>query len=342
MFDVVTFGSATVDIFVESDSAHVINIRGVEGQLELYCLKYGEKIEIDHSAFEVGGGAINTAACFAKLGLKTAAAVKVGEDVDRKEAKKRLKNYGIDGSFIMEAEGERTGFSIILTSFEGDRTVLAHRGANVTIVPDDIDWDKLKKTKWIYCAPLNSKNGCILRDITEFAGKHDIKVFCNLGGKALERSLDELHDILENVNIISLNTQEATRITGIEQKYTKKKTIINDDVKDMMKMIKKYVKDFVIITDGSKGAYAYDGDKFYYAPIYPTKRISSLGAGDAFASTVCASIIQGKNILHALECASINSGHVVTCYNAQDGLQEEEKLEKIRKENPEYKAIIVD
>ena len=31
----------------------------------------------------------------------------------------------------------------------------------------------------------------------------------------------------------------------------------------MMKMIKKYVKDFVIITDGSKGAYAYDGNDFY-------------------------------------------------------------------------------
>ena len=38
-------------------------------------------------------------------------------------------------------------------------------------------YKKLKKTKWIYCAPLNSKEGCILRDITNFAGKNDIKVF---------------------------------------------------------------------------------------------------------------------------------------------------------------------
>ena len=46
MFDIVTFGSATVDIFVESDEAHVVNIRGVEREIDLYCLKYGEKIEI--------------------------------------------------------------------------------------------------------------------------------------------------------------------------------------------------------------------------------------------------------------------------------------------------------
>ncbi|MCQ2958141.1 MAG: carbohydrate kinase family protein [Candidatus Gastranaerophilales bacterium] len=342
MFDVVTFGSATIDIFVESDEAHVVNIRGVEGEIDLYCLKYGEKIEIDHSAFEAGGGAINTAACLAKLGYKTAAAIKVGEGVDRKDAKKTLKKYDIDGSFVMHTDEVRTGFSIILTSFEGDRTVLAHRGANITLKKEDIDFERLKQTKWIYCAPLNSIHGCILEDITDFADDNDIKVFCNLGGRALERSLEELSKILKHVNIVSLNTQEATRITGIEQKYCKKKKLINDDVKEMMKKFKKYVKDLVIITDGAKGAYAYDGDKFYYAPIFPTKRVSSLGAGDAFASTFCGAYMKKEDIKTCLELASINSGHVVTCYNAQDGLQNYDKLLEIRKENPDFKAIEVD
>ena len=101
MYDVVTFGSATVDIFVESDRAHVVNIRGVEGELDLYCLKYGEKIEIDHSAFEIGGGALNTASCFSKLGLKTAAAVKIGVGVNSKSVLKKLKENGISNEFVM-------------------------------------------------------------------------------------------------------------------------------------------------------------------------------------------------------------------------------------------------
>ena len=200
----------------------------------------------------------------------------------------------------------------------------------------------MKKTKWIYSAPLNSKYGCILEYITDFAAEHNIKVFANLGGKALERSIEELTPILKNLNIVSLNAQEATKITGIEQKYEKKKSLINNDVREMMKIFKNLVKDIVIITDGAKGAYAYDGKNFYYAPIYPTKRVSSLGAGDAFASTFCAATIMGKDILTALEMASINSGHVVTCYNAQDGLLEYDKLEKLQKENTEYKAFIVE
>ena len=342
MFDVVTFGSATVDIFVESDKAHVVNIRGVEGEMDLYCLKYGEKIEIDHSAFEIGGGALNTASCFAKLGFNTAAAVKIGKGVNSKEAAKRLKQNHIASDFVMCTDEERTGFSIILTSFEGDRTVLAHRGANITLKVEDIDFDKLKNTKWIYCAPLNSKYGNVLETIAEFAAKNKIKIAHNLGGRALDRGIKELKPILKNLNILSLNTQEATRITGIEQKYTKKqKSVINDDVKDMMKLLKEYVKDIVIITDGKKGAYAYDGKKFYYAPIYPTKRVSSLGAGDAFASTFCAACMMGKDILTSLELASINSGYVVTKYGAQEGLLDLDKLMKIQKDNEEYKAVIV-
>ena len=343
MFDIVTFGSATVDIFVESDEAHVVNIRGVEREIDLYCLKYGEKIEIDHSAFEIGGGAVNTASCFAKLGLNTAAAVKIGKGANSISVLDKLDANKISRDFVMQTDEERTGFSIILTSFEGDRTVLAHRGANITLKTADIDFEKLKNTKWIYCAPLNSKYENVLAPIVDFAADNGIKIAHNLGGRALDKPLEELIPILKKLNILSLNTQEATRITGIEQKYQKDKNIIlNDDVKEMLRQLKTYIKDIVIITDGKKGAYAYDGKKFYYAPIFPTKRVSSLGAGDAFASTFCAACVMGKDVLSALELASINSGYVVTFYGAQEGLLSLDKLMEIKAENPDYKAIIVE
>lgn len=342
MFDVITFGSATVDIFIESNKAHIVNVRGIEGELDLYCLKYGEKVEIDHSAFEIGGGAVNTASCFAKLGFKTAAAVKIGQGANSHSVTDRLKANGIDTSFVMSTQEERTGFSVILTSFEGDRTVLAHRGANITLKKEDIDFENLKNTKWIYCSPLNSKYGNILEDIVNFSTENNIKFAHNLGGKALDKSLDELAPILSKINILSLNTQEATRITGIEQKYSKnKKDVINDDVKNMLITLKNYIKDIVLITDGKKGAYAYDGVNYYYAPIFPTKRVSSLGAGDAFASTFCAAIIKGLSILEGLEYASINSGYVVTYYGAQEGLLSASDIKSIRDNNPEYKAFIV-
>ena len=44
----------------------------------------------------------------------------------------------------------------------------------------------------------------------------------------------------------------------------------------------------------------------------------------------------------SLEYASINSGYVVTKYGAQDGLLKLKEIEKIKKEQPEYCARIVD
>ena len=44
----------------------------------------------------------------------------------------------------------------------------------------------------------------------------------------------------------------------------------------------------IVITDGGRGAYAYDGKMFYQCPIFEGPVVSTLGAGDAFASTFCA------------------------------------------------------
>ena len=58
----------------------------------------------------------------------------------------------------------------------------------------------------------------------------------------------------------------------------------------MFKKLK--VRDYqvIVITDGGHGAYAYDGKKFYQCPIFDGPVVSTLGAGDAFASTFCSSL----------------------------------------------------
>lgn len=343
MFDVVTFGSATVDIFVESNSGNIIDIRGIDGEKSLYALEYGGKIEIDHSSFDVGGGAINTATCFSRLGLNTASVVKIGNGVNSQTVLEKLEKENISQDFVIKSIEDRTGFSIILTSFEGDRTVLAHRGANITIKESDIDFDKLKNTKWIYCAPLNSKFENIMEKIANFAKENNIKLAHNLGGKLLDSTINEIAPMLRNINILTLNTSEATRITGIVQKFSKdKRCVINCEVVEMLKVLKSHIKDVVIITDGDKGAYAYDGKDFYYSPIFPTMRKSSLGAGDAFASTFCACYMKGYDIKTSLEIASINSGSVVKFFNAQDGLLSFDELLKAKNEHKNYQASIVD
>jgi sugar/nucleoside kinase (ribokinase family) len=133
-YDFITIGSATLDNFIESDKASIINASSIEKQSEFLCFPYGSKIEIDGFSRNTGGGGVNTAINFANLGFKTTTMVKLGEKDEIKDVvKKRLEKSGVDTANIIYSENASHGFSIILVSFQGDRTVLTHRAQMPTL-----------------------------------------------------------------------------------------------------------------------------------------------------------------------------------------------------------------
>ena len=76
-----------------------------------------------------------------------------------------------------------------------------------------------------------------------------------------------------------MNKEEATMTTGIHVRPDTKTEkfsheVIHQDIKKMLQTLK--IKDYqvVVITDGNKGAYAYEGQNFYYCPIFPSEVIS--------------------------------------------------------------------
>ena len=97
------------------------------------------------------------------------------------------------------------------------------------------------------------------------------------------------------------------------------------------------------MTDGGNGAYAYAGNnEVFYVPSFPGKVVSTLGAGDAFASTFCASMNKtnldiGKSLIYA----SINSGSVVSEFGATDGLLTFNEIEEKFKSNINYTYKII-
>lgn len=327
MFDIIAIGGATLDFFVESSKDSIMEFRNRDGKKEYFCLGYGDKVEIEKSSFDIGGGAVNTAASFAKQGFSTSLLVKTGSGHISEYLLSKVHRRNIDTSCLIKSKEHRTGFSIILTSFEGDRTVLMQRGANSTLAKNDIDWDALANTKAIYCSSLSNDSEKVLPDIADFCHQKNIIFACNPGGITIREGMDAKIDSLSKMNILFLNKREASDFTGIVEKFDKN----NDDginfyIKEMLVNLKKYVKDIVVITDGKKGVYVHDGHKFYYAKPYPAKVVSTLGAGDAFASTFFGTLLKTDDIKKAIAFASINSASVVSEYGAQRGLKTHEEL----------------
>ena len=187
MCDVITIGSATMDVFVECEDANIVSVYSKNKKSEFMSYPYGSKVEMTDFSSQVGGGGINTACNFANLGYKTSAIFKVGDDIYSQGIFEYFKDKDVDLSHIIQDPKISTGFSIILVSFQGDRTVLAHRGANGKIKKSDIDFDAIKKAKLVYIAPLNGESTRVLDDIVYFAKDNDVTVCFNAGTSSIKK-----------------------------------------------------------------------------------------------------------------------------------------------------------
>ena len=347
MTKIITIGSATMDVFVECDEANIVSVFTKDHSSDFMSYPYGAKIDITTFSSKVGGGGINTACNFGHLGFDTSAIFKIGKDIYSDGILDFFKTQNVKLDNIIQKEDTSTGFSIILVSFQGDRTVLAHRGANAHITENEINFEAIKNAKLLYIAPLNGDSTKVLDDIANFARENNVFVCFNAGSSSLKKGFNYLKKILEDANVVVMNKEEASLATQIhvrpdtrEEKFSEEP--IHPDVKEMLKKLKVRAYQIIVITDGKYGAYAYDGQKFYLCPVFEGPVVSTLGAGDAFASTFCAALGRTKqDIGKSLMYASVNSAGVVSEFGATQGLLTFEEIEKRLQENPNYTYKIV-
>lgn len=347
MYDIITIGSATIDSFVESDSANIVSVSTKNHSTDFMSYPYGAKVEVESYKTAVGGGGLNAAANFAHLGCKTAAIFKIGEDFQGKNILEKVEEANVDTSLVIKSKTENSGSSVILLSFEGNRTVLAYRGANGTLKENEIDFEAIKGAKWLYIAPLNGQSGAVLDKLAHFAEEHNVNVAINPGSSSLKKGLKYFEKILATAEVVVMNKEEASLVTKIDVRPDTKDErfsddIIHTDVKAMLDKLKSTDAKVVIITDGKNGVYAYDGAKYYKCPEFPAKVVSTLGAGDALSSTFTAALVYTNwDIAKSLMMASVNASSVVSNFGAQEGFLTVEEIEKKLKESPAFRVQTV-
>src|SRR3990167_5465499 len=107
MFDVVTIGSATLDVFLCCINFIPTDVNGEKKM----CFPHGAKVEVNEALFETGGGGTNTATTFVRMGLKTGVVAKVGADFAGGKVLQRLSEDHIDTRFVIQDTNDTTDFS---------------------------------------------------------------------------------------------------------------------------------------------------------------------------------------------------------------------------------------
>lgn len=305
MYDIITIGSATKDVFLISKDFKLIKSDKFKGGVG-ECFAYGSKIELGDIYFDTGGGGTNSAYTFANLGLKTSVVSKVGKDIYGMEIMTTLADNGINTSNLSADKEHKTGYSTILITPGGDRTILVYRGASANFADSDFDWSKLK-TNWFYISSL-AGNLSLLKKIFAFAQKNKIKIAWNPGSSELKLGLKNLEPLIKQTTIFNVNKSEAAKLSG------------KKDLKQIFKILDKVTPNYLLITAGSKGAYLSDDMLIYQAKTLKTKPVNTTGAGDAFGSAFCAGIALKSDWDFALRLATLNADGVIKEMGAKNGL----------------------
>ena len=305
MARIVSLGSALQDIYlIDHDDLVPTEI----GESAIFGkVIVGSKVDIDRISYEVGGGGINSAICFARHGHEAIFLGNISKDPAGGAIIRALNHEGVDSSYVNFLERKTTGTSVVLLdSKSGERTILTCRGASEqfgNFNESDLD---LIHPDWLYVTTLRGDLDTLKR-FFRHAKELGAKIMFNPGVKELEQT-KELTTLLKHVDVLLVNKNEASQIVpGVV-------------LKELLYHLNNYVP-IAIITDGPMGGIAGNGDEIYRFGIYEdTKVKDATGAGDAFGSGFLAHFASGKSFKSSLVFASANSTSVVSKLGANKGL----------------------
>lgn len=316
-------GDIVIDAFIKLKQAEVSGIPDTSEYK--ICLPFGEKVPYEEVfVIPAVGNAANAAVSAARLGLNTALVTNIGEDKDGEDCLETLKKNNILTDFVKINKGLKTNYHYVLW-YGAERTILIKHQDYPYTLPD------VGSPKWIYFSSVNETAFPFHLKITDYLDSHpEIKFAFQPGKFEIKLGKEKLERLYKHANIFFCNVEEAEKILGLESL----------DVKELLKKLYELGPKIVVITDGPKGAYTYDGVDMWFIQSYPDPKppYSRTGAGDAFASTFTSAIALGKNLGEALCWSSINAMAVVQQVGANVGLLTREKLEEYIKNSPNYQA----
>lgn len=319
MFDIITIGDTTTDIFLFIDENNPFcSLNKSKTELKF---KYASKVPVKELQRVIGGGnAANHAFGAAKLGLKTAIYTIVGEDDAGDAVINKLKKAKINAKYVRFDKHNGTNMAVII-KYAVDRTIMSYHSDRDYHLPN------FDRTKWIYFSSICNNHAEFNNHLLDYIKRKKIKLAFNPGSKQMELGMSGLKPVIETSDVLFVNKQEAERLLGGKK-----------EIKKLLQGLRDAGAKIVVITDGANGSYCYDGSEAYHLGIMNLPVVESTGSGDAYASGFMSAIINGKKITEAMQWGGVNAAGVAGYVGSQAGLLDKKGLLKILSEHKYFKV----
>lgn len=301
---ILSIGAAVQDVFLShSDEFKPVTDKTLHEQV--MQLEMGGKADVNNINFSTGGGATNASVTFARQGLHATFMGTIGHDPAGQAVLDDLDKEGVDTRFVSYSKHLNTGYSVLLLAPNGERSILTYRGASTHYDIKHFDLSDVD-ADWLYVSSMAGSMD-VLAHIFDQAVSKGMKIFFNPGKGELAHTA-KLKGLLEDVEILSVNREEAMRI------------VQGEDSEELARHLLHYVS-VAVVSDGPNGVVATDGKTVVKAGMYEDVRvIDRTGAGDAFGSGFLSQWAQAKPLKDCVVFASANSTSVVTKIGAKVGI----------------------
>jgi sugar/nucleoside kinase (ribokinase family) len=266
---------------------------------------------VDEIRVHGGGCALNTASALARLGLRAAAAGKLGVDPLGDVLLGVLEERGVDRQAVVRDPEAPTSATVALVGADGERTFLHLAGANASLRADDLDPELIFSGRALHVG------GALLLEALD--GEPTAAILAEARRRGLLTSLDTAYDAsgrwnrvlpsLEELDLFTPSLAEAQAVTGEREPDRAARRLCELGVRE------------AAVTLGQDGCYvageAYEG----HVPAPFVEVVDGTGSGDAFAAGFLHAKLAELPLKDAARLANATGALAATASGAYDGLR---------------------
>jgi sugar/nucleoside kinase (ribokinase family) len=264
----------------------------------------GELIAVDELVLNIGGGAANTAADLARLGVGASVCARVGNDFFGRFATETLRSHQIDTRWLTVDDRLPTSQTLIVNVRGEDRRFIHCVGANAGFVAADLD-APLEQTPCVlhigYFLILPKLDAAELAARFARAREAGTITLLDVATPGPGNYLDPLKVVLPHTDVFVPNSDEAELILG------------EPDPVRQARAFRAMGARRVVITRGALGATSISDSLCVRLGSYPVPFVDGSGGGDAFNAGYIAGLLEGRS---ELECLKLASAAGASCVRA--------------------------
>lgn len=272
----------------------------------------------------VGGSPANIAVGLSRLGKKVGFIGKVSADSFGKFVTDYFKENNIDTKGIAVCtNGESLGLTFTEIKNPTESSILMYRNgiADLMLDPSDISEEYIKNSKAIVISGTAlsaspSREACFTA--LEYAKKHGTIIIFDVDYRGYTWKSKEEVSIY-----YSLVGRFSDIIIGSLEEFELMEGIADFEDRTDEGISKRWLDNgnkIVVIKHGKEGSTAYTSDSSYSIKPFPVKLLKSFGGGDAYASSFIYGLLEGWDIIDALEFGSASAAMLVASHSCSEDM----------------------